>query len=90
MNASEAIPRSTGRQLMAGVLTAGLSTGLAATLLAATMTTSAAAPTRYDGEAGSGKVEPAWRVVEVACFTTPHQWNAALDGPVPRCYRTVR
>ena len=88
MNASTASRHSTGRQLIAGVLTAGLSTGLVATLLAATMTTSAAAPTRSDGEDGPGHSDTG-HFVQVVCFNIPHEWNVALDGPLPRCYRMV-
>ena len=89
MNASTASRHSTAHPLIAGALTAWLSTGLVATLLATTMATSAAAPTRSEGEGSHGQSDTG-HLVQVACFNIPHEWNAALDGPVPRCYRTVR
>jgi hypothetical protein len=90
MNASTATRRSAGRQLVAATLTAGVSSGLAATLLMATMAISTAAPTRTDGQGGgSGPVDKG-HLVEVACFTTPHDWDVALEGPLPRCHRSVR
>jgi hypothetical protein len=89
MNVSTASRRTTGRPLIAGVLATGLSTGLVATLLAATMVSSGAAPTRSDGESGGPGKGDTGRLVEVVCFNIPHHWNVSLDGPLPRCYRAV-
>ena len=89
MNASTASRHLTGRQASAVLVTAGLSAGLVAALLATTTATSAAAPTRFDGEGGPG-LSDTGHLVQVVCFTIPHEWNAALDGPLPRCYQSLR
>jgi hypothetical protein len=81
--------KASGRALVAGGSTSVLATAAVAALLAATVATAAAAPTRSGEEAGSGPGD-AGQLVDVACFSTPHQWSVALDGPLPRCSRTVR
>ncbi len=84
-----ATPRkTTGGTLAAGGLTSVLTTATVAALLAAMVATASAAPTRAGEEAGPRP--GATRLVDVVCFNTPHQWNVAVDGPLPRCSRTVR
>ena len=78
-----------GRTLVAGGSTSVLATAAVAALLAATVVTASAAPTRSGEEAGPGS-GVAGQLVDVSCFRTPHQWSVALDGPLPRCSRTVR
>ena len=89
MTAHTTLGETTGRTLAAGGFTSAFVTAMAAALLAATVATAAAAPTLSDGEAGPGDAYTG-QLVDVACFNTPHQWNVALDGPLPRCSRTVR
>lgn len=81
--------KASGRTLVAAGSTSVLATAAVAALLAATVATAAAAPTRSGEEAGPGPGD-AGQLVDVACFSTPHQWSVALDGPLPRCSRTVR
>jgi len=82
--------KPSGRTLVASGSTSVLAAAAAvAALLAATVATAAAAPTRSGEEAGPGPGD-AGQLVDVACFSTPHQWSVALDGPLPRCSRTVR
>ena len=81
--------KASGRFLVAGGSMSVLATAAVAALLAATVATAAAAPTRSGEEAGPGPGD-AGQLVDVACFSTPHQWSVALDGPLPRCSRTVR
>ena len=57
-----------------------LATATVAALLAATVATASAAPTRAGEEAGPGP-GAAGQLVDVVCFNTPHQWNVAVDGP---------
>jgi hypothetical protein len=81
--------RTTAHTLAAGGLTSGFATAIAAALLAISVTTAVAAPTRSDEGAGPDPGD-AGRLVDVVCFNLPHQWNVALNGPLPRCSRTVR
>ena len=80
--------KATGRVLVASGFTTVLTTATVAALLAATVATASAAPTRAGEEAGPRP--GASRLVDIVCFNTPHQWNVALDGPLPGCSRTVR
>ena len=89
MTAHTTLGETTGRTLVAGGFTSGLATAMVAALLAATVASASAAPTRSGEEVGPGPGD-AGQLVDVACFNTPHQWNVALDGPLPRCSRTVR
>ena len=89
MTAHTTLGESTGRTLAAGGFTTAFATALVATLLAATIASASAAPTRSGEETGPGP-GAAGQLVDVPCFNTPHQWNVALEGPLPRCYRTIR
>ena len=88
MAAHSTLRKATGRTLVAGGFTSVLATTIAA-LLAATFATASAAPT-WSGEEGGPGPGDAGQLVDVACFSTPHRWSVALDGPLPRCSRTVR
>ena len=89
MTAHATLPNTTSRTLGAGGFTTGLAIAMVATVLAATVASASAAPTRTGEEAGPGPGD-AVELVDVVCFNLPHQWNVALDGPLPRCSRTVR
>jgi hypothetical protein len=90
MNTSTAIRHLTGRTLLAGGLTVALTSGFLATLVAATIASSAASPTRSGGEDPGPGASSTSHLVGVVCFNIPHQWNAALEGPLPQCYRSAR
>jgi hypothetical protein len=63
---------------------------MVAALLAGTVASASAAPTTRSGEEAGPGAGDAGQLVDVVCFNTPHQWNVALDGPLPRCSRTIR
>ena len=86
MTAHATLRNTTGR--VAGGASSGLATVLVAALIAATVAAASASPTR-SGD-GAGSVSQPGHLVDVVCFTIPHQWSVALDGPLPRCSRTVR
>ena len=89
MNAHTTLGETTARSLVAGGSTSAFATAMVAALLAATVAGASAAPTRSGQETGPGPGDSG-QLVDVACFNTTHQWNVALDGPIPRCSRTVR
>ena len=53
--------------------------GLVGILFTTAPTSAHAMPARDDGRTVRG------HYVGHACFITPHTWNEALDGPLPRC-----
>ena len=57
--------------------------GLVGILLTTAPTSAQAMPVRDEGRTVPG------HYVAHACFITPHAWNEALDGPLPRCYTYV-
>ena len=69
---------------------AAAATGLVGTLLAITLNSAYAMPGRDDRQTVHDRsVHADGRYVGHACFITPHTWNEALDGPLPRCYTSV-
>lgn len=71
-------------------LYAAAATGLVGTLLATTLNSAYAMPGRDDRPTASGRSDHTHgHYVGHACFITPHTWNEALAGPLPRCYTYV-
>lgn len=64
---------------------AAAATGLVGTLLAITLNSAYAVPVRDDRPT----VHTHGHYVGHGCFITPHAWNEALAGPLPRCYTYV-
>lgn len=66
---------------------------LAGSLMALTAANADASPGRADRPAVTAVMARTavadGHAVEHACFITPHTWNAALDGPLPRCFTHV-
>ena len=89
MTAHTALGETTGRTLAAGPLMSACATAIVAALLGATLTSASAAPTRSGEVAGPGPGDVG-QLVDVVCFNIPSQWNSSLEGPLPRCSRTVR
>ena len=62
-------------------------TALVGTLWALTLSSASAMPVPGDRPAVSGRtVHSHGHYIWHACFITPHTWNEALEGPLPRCY----
>jgi hypothetical protein len=65
-------------------------TGLVGTLLALTLNNASAMPGRDDHPTvPADTAHTHGHYVEHSCFITPHTWNEALAGPLPRCYTWV-
>jgi hypothetical protein len=69
---------------------AAAATGLVGTLLATTLNSAYAMPDRDDHPTGpASAVHTHSHRIAHSCFITPHTWNEALAGPLPRCYTWV-
>lgn len=68
---------------------AAAATGLVGTLMATTLNTAYAMPDRDDQPTGPANTHSRSHRIAHSCFITPHTWNEALAGPLPRCYTWV-
>ena len=65
-------------------------TAMVGTLLAITLNSAYAVPGPEDRQTVGGRLaHPHGHYLWHACFITPHTWNVALEGPLPRCYIRV-
>ena len=66
-----------------------VATGLVGALLALSLDSASAMPGREGPTVPIPTVHSHGHYVEHGCFITPHTWNEALAGPLPRCYTYV-